>query len=371
MIRVLHCIETIASGGVEQVRLTLVRGLPKDQFEHRIICTWAGGAIAQALQQEGVEVIPIGSFRHPVEWARHAQVLAVIREFKPHIIHGAVFEGMSMAAIAGTIGRVPVRILEETSEPTTRSAKAIYLQRVLVYMSDCIIGISPSVCQFLREKAKIPNQKIKLVFNGVPIPDPDQRSPLTRASLGIQEEDFVLLAVGRVYNEVKRFSDILEAMALLSNASIKLLVIGEGPDSDYLNELAAHLGVSDCYLPLGYQAKPGDYFGLGDVLIVPSAHEGFGLVAAEGMMHGLPILASKVGGLKDIVVDGETGWLTPSKNHRLLAEKIQWMIDHPLERKVMGEKGRLRAGQFFSAAGYVGEVKALYLELLKQKRIHA
>ncbi|WP_373399083.1 hypothetical protein V8V91_05035 [Algoriphagus halophilus] len=121
MIRVLHCIETIASGGVEQVRLTLVRGLDPSKFEHKIICTWKGGAIAIALEQEGIELIPIGGFTHPFEWNKQKQVLEVIRKFKPHIIHGAIFEGMSMAAIAGTLGGVPIRILEETSEPIGRS----------------------------------------------------------------------------------------------------------------------------------------------------------------------------------------------------------------------------------------------------------
>lgn len=100
-IKVLHCVETIASGGVEQTLLTLVKGLDKSKFVHKIICTWKGGVVAEALEKEGVEIITVGSYKHPFQLRNHLKVLKLIREYKPLIIHGAVFEGMTMASIGG------------------------------------------------------------------------------------------------------------------------------------------------------------------------------------------------------------------------------------------------------------------------------
>lgn len=348
--------------------MTLVRGLPKDQFEHKIICTWAGGPIAKALEAEGVEIIPIGSFKHPFQWDKHKQVLQVIKEFKPHIIHGAIFEGMSMAAISGTLGRVPVRILEETSEPTTRSRKALLIQQIFSNLTDKIIGISPSVCDFLIQKVRISREKVILINNGVSVPKPLVEG-FKKAVLGLDQEDMVLGAVGRVYNDVKRFSDILEAIKILENPRIKFLLIGEGPDLQHLKNQAGLLGVQDQFLAVGYQSDPQSYMELMDVFLVPSAHEGFGLVAVESMLAGLPVIASRVGGLKDVVVDGETGFLVPPRSPGSIAEKIQILIDQPQLRKQMGEKGRQRALQHFTAERYCRDVENLYLELLHKKGI--
>ncbi|MDF2159397.1 glycosyltransferase [Algoriphagus sp. CAU 1675] len=371
MIRILHCIETIASGGVEQVRLSLVRGLPKETFEHKIICTWKGGPIAEALEREGVELIPIGGFKHPFEWKKHKAVLDIIRKYKPHIIHGAIFEGMSMAAISGSLGRVPIRILEETSLPLGRSKKSLWLQKLFLSLSDAIIGISPEVGNFLKTTAGLPVHKIHLINNGVDIPAPiDPKDlKLLKESLGIQEGDLVLGSVGRLYDQVKRFSDCIKAVKLLDSSTIKFLVIGDGPNRQELVNLVNDLGLSDQVFFLGYQAIPHPYYKIMDVFCISSAHEGFGLVAAEAMMHGLPVIASRVGGLQDVVLDGETGFLVPPYSPESIAEKIQVLLKDVSLREKMGAQGKQRALEHYSAQRYCKDVESLYSELLELKGI--
>jgi glycosyltransferase involved in cell wall biosynthesis len=371
LIRILHCIETIASGGVEQVRLTLVRGLPKDRFEHKIICTWKGGPIAEALEAEGVELIPIGSFRHPLQWSKHKQVLKVIREFKPHIIHGAIFEGMSMAAIGGKLGKVPITILEETSFPQSRSQKAIYLQQLFVKVADKVVGIAPTVISYLSDQVKIPKSKLRLINNGVNSPREVSPSELEelRLELGIEKDDLIFGSAGRFYNEVKRFTDILEAIHQLPASKVKFLLLGQGPDQDLILRKAKKLGLEKRLILPGYQNDTAPFYELMDIFCIASAHEGFGLVAAEAMLHGLPVIATKVGGLQDIVLDQETGYLVPPLSPESLAEKIQLLIEQPELRQEMGEKGKQRAFEHFSAERYCREVENLYLELLSKKGV--
>ncbi|WP_439475782.1 glycosyltransferase [Algoriphagus formosus] len=370
-IRILHCIETIASGGVEQVRLTLVRGLPKDRFEHKIICTWKGGPIAEALEAEGLELIPIGSFKHPLQWSKHKQVLKVIREFKPHIIHGAIFEGMSMAAIGGKLGKVPITILEETSFPQSRSQKAIYLQQLFVKVADKVIGIAPTVISYLSDQVKIPQSKLRLINNGVNSPREVSPSELEelRLELGIKNDDLIIGSAGRFYNEVKRFTDILEAIHQLPISNIKFLLLGQGPDQGLILSKAKERELEEQLILPGYQTDTAPFYELMDVFCIASAHEGFGLVAAEAMLHGLPVIATKVGGLQDIVLDQETGYLVPPLSPESLAEKIQLLIDQPELRQEMGKKGKQRSLEHFSAERYCHEVENLYLELLGKKGI--
>jgi glycosyltransferase involved in cell wall biosynthesis len=369
LIRVLHCIETIASGGVEQVRLTLIRGLDKTRFEHKIICTWKGGPIAEALEAEGVELIPIGSFKNPLQWSKHKQVLEVIRQFTPHIIHGAIFEGMSMAAVGGKLGKVPVIILEETSHPLSRSKKAIYLQRLFAKVADKVIGISPTVVDYLRDIAKLTESKLVLINNGVIIPREVMTKEIEslKKELGIQEGDIIIGSAGRFYNEVKRFTDIIEAIKIINNPKVKFLLLGQGQDQDLIIQKTQKLNIEDQLILAGFQSDTAPYFQIMDIFCIVSAHEGFGLVAAEAMMHSLPVIASEVGGLKDVVVDGETGFQVPPFSPLKIASKIQILIENHALRKKMGEKGKVRALANYSADRYVEEVENLYLKLLRAK----
>lgn len=371
MIRVLHCIETIATGGVEQIRLTLVRGLPKENFNHKIICTWKGGAVADSLEAEGVELIPIGGFKHPLEWQKHKEVLRIIKDYKPHIIHGAIFEGMSMAAIGGFLGKVPIVILEETSFPSTRSKKAVFLQRQFIKSSDVIIGIAPTVVKYLKNVVKVPDSKLRLINNGVTIPreaNPVEFEEL-REKLGIEKGDLVIGSSGRFYNEVKRFTDILQTIYLIGDPKVKFLLLGQGEDEKLIIQKAKDLRIENQLIMPGFISDTAPYYQLMDVFCIVSSHEGFGLVAAEAMMHGLPVIATKVGGLQDIVADGETGYLVPPNSPKSIAEKIVLLIQSKELRNKLGKKGRQRALRHFSADRYCKEVESLYLELIDKKEL--
>src|SRR5882724_8557131 len=102
-IRVLHVVETIKSGGVENRRYTLARLLDKEVFEQKIVCTQTIGPLAAKIAAAGTEVLPIGEFKSLLHISRYAALLRIIKKYKPHIIHGAVFEGVTLAAIAGFI----------------------------------------------------------------------------------------------------------------------------------------------------------------------------------------------------------------------------------------------------------------------------
>jgi glycosyltransferase involved in cell wall biosynthesis len=368
-IRILYCMETIASGGVEQRRLLLSKWLDKEHYEIQIICTHAFGFIYEELKKVGVEIITVGGFSHPFHLEKYRTVIQVIKSFKPHIIHGAVFEGMSMATVGGILGRVPVKIIEETSDPQTRSNKAILLQRIYSILSDKVIAISPSVLNYLIERVKVKRNKAILINNGVKIPELLNQENLfnLRDALGLKESDFVAGAVGRVYDNIKRFSDLISAIALLKLDNVKLILVGSGPDVDKLKNQALNLGLGNQFISVGYKENPHPYYSLMDLFCITSAHEGFGLVAAEAMLHKLPVIATRVGGLQDIVIDQETGFLVPPYAPGQIAKKLKILIDNPELRKSMGGKGYKRAMSNYTADRYCQEVENLYIQLLKEK----
>lgn len=371
MIRVLHIMSTITGGGVERRRLSLAKAFKGSNFQMKLAGTFKGGAIAEQIEENGVEIIEVGDFNGPFHWEKHRKIQKIIDEFQPHIIHGAVFEGVTMAAINGFIKKVPVVILEETSDPQNRSAKADFLLRIFSWSADRFIAIAPNVADYLRNTAKISPQKVITINNGVQIPRQvsEGEIQILKNQYAITGDDFIVGTVGRLENEVKKFTDILEAIKQLGLPRLKLLLVGGGRDEQLLKDKTRELGIEGQVIFTGYQFDTAPFYKLMNVFCIASQREGFGLVAAEAMLHHLPVIATKVGGLQNVVVDEQTGFSVPPNTPVKLAEKIHYFYHHPEAVAIMGEAGYQRAMQHYTEERYVKEVESLYDELLIEKRI--
>ena len=292
------------------------------------VCTNAAGNIPEEIRAEGFEVIPIGKFKSPFHWSQHKKVQKIIEDYQPDIIHGAVFEGVTMAAINGWLKKVPTIIIEETSDPQNRSWKGNLLMKIFSKIADKVIGVSQGVTEeYLKGQLHIPSAKAITVSNGVALPREINPKELlqTKEKLGIKEGDFVIGSTGRMLQDNhKRFSDLIQAFANFSKGkeNVKLLLVGDGPEKLGYEKLAEDLGVSEKVIFVGYQSDVSLFYQLMDVFALVSAREAFGLVLAEAMLNKLPVLATKVGGMKYIVDDGETGFLVEVANVEAIVEKL-------------------------------------------------
>jgi glycosyltransferase involved in cell wall biosynthesis len=372
MIRVLHIQETMGSGGVERLRLSLSKLLDKDKYELKIICTHTGGSIKEEIEKEGAEVIAIGKFKGIFDFKKHHEVQKIINTFQPHIIHGAVFEGVTMAAINGYIKKVPVILLEETSDPKNRSWKGNLLMKFFVKLSDAIIGVSPGVVDYLENTLKLPKHKIFLVNNGVVLPREISRTEIAelKVSLGINSNDIVIGSVGRMLqDENKRFSDLIKAFAIVckTHSNVKLLLVGSGPEVEKYKKLSEELAISDKVIFTGYQSDVALYYRVMNIFVLVSAYEAFGLVLAEAMLSKLPVVATKVGGMKYIVDDTKTGFLVKPFDVNAIAEKLDFLCDNEELRLGFGINGFTKAIANYTEKQYVNNLFTLYQKLLKKK----
>lgn len=366
--------ETIGFGGVERRRLSLAKLLDKTRFELKIICTKTEGNFADEIRKQGVEVIEIGLLHHPFEWKQHQKVLQIIKEFQPHIIHGAVFEGVTMAAVNGFIKRVPIVIVEETSDPQNRSWKGNLLMKGLVSLADTVVGVSPASVAYLSDTLKIRKDKVKLINNGVAIPEtvPEFQVSELKAQFGLTDNDFVIGSVGRMLSDAtKRFSDLIKAFAIVAQhtENAKLLLVGEGDEKENYIRLSKELNISDKVIFAGYQNDISKYYDVFDVFALVSAHESFGLVLVEAMLHKLPVIATNVGGMKYIVLDNETGFLVEKYDVTAIAARLLEIYENPNLKQQMGAKGYERAIENYTEERYVRNVENLYNNLLKQKGV--
>lgn len=340
----------------------------------KIICTKERGPIADQIRSNGVEVFTIGEFRSILDWKQHRKVRQIIREYRPHIIHGAVFEGVTMAAVNGFRERVPIIILEETSDPQNRSWKGHILMRFLCSLADHIIGVSPAATDYLINKIRVRSDKVILINNGVALPRVIHEDEKQKAlsNLGISSEDVVIGSTGRMLDDNhKRFSDLIQAFSILVHQgfSVKLLLVGDGPERKNYEQLASDLGISDYVVFTGYQSDTALYYSMFDVFALVSGYEAFGLVLAEAMLQKLPVVATRVGGIPYIVDDQETGFLAEKANVDQIYRALEKLVVDKNLRLTMGKKGFVKAKECFTEERYVKDVFSLYQRLIKKKRV--
>lgn len=372
MIRVLHIMSTVTGGGVERRRLSLAKAFKGSNFQMKLVGTFKGGAIAEQIEENGVEIIEVGDFNGPFHWEKHRKIQKIIDDFQPHIIHGAVYEGVTMASINGFIKKVPIILLEETSDPQNRSAKADFLLRIFSWTADRFIAIAPNVADYLINSAKIDSKKVITIKNGVEIPrgvSPEEIKNL-RNQYHVKPTDFVIGTVGRLFDDHKKITDIIAAIKMVENVdNLKLLVVGSGRDEELIKQKAIDLGVQDKVIFTGYQFDTAPFYKLMNVFCIASQREGFGLVAAEAMLHRLPVIATKVGGLQNVVVHDETGILIKPNQPKDIALAINKLYNDPQLLDSFADKGFKRAMDNYTEERYVKEVINLYSELLKSKNI--
>ena len=371
MIRVLNIIETISSGGVERRRLSLAKLLDKSQFELKIICTNIYGDFVDEIRNQGVEVIEIGPLKSFLDYKQHQKVMNVIDDFKPHIIHGAIFEGVTMASINGFLKHVPIIIVEETSDPQTRSWKGNLLMKLLTLPAKKVIGVSPAATDYLKHTLKISEDKVQLITNGIALPRSvsTEETESLKQQLNIAPNDIVIGSVGRMTDDKnKRFSDLINAFSELvkKQLPVKLVLVGDGVEKQKYLQQAISLNIQNHIVFAGYQKNTASYYSIFDIFTLVSSHESFGLVLAEAMFHKLPILATRVGGMKYIVDDNETGFLVEKFDVSDIAAKLEILCKDTVLRNTFGKNGYSKAIENYTEERYVSNVASLYLQLVHQ-----
>jgi glycosyltransferase involved in cell wall biosynthesis len=190
--------------------------------------------------------------------------------------------------------------------------------------------------------------------------------------MGVAEGRFLVGWIGRMTG-VKRTDDVLRAFRLLRDRGVDacLCMVGDGPDRERVEQLASELGVMHDCLFTGYQEEIGPFFGAFDVFVLPSGNEGTPVTAIEALATGCPVVATRVGGLPDVVRDGEDGFLVEPGAVEELAERLVRLAADPGLRRTLGTAGRERVLARYGVERLVDDVDRLYRELLERKGLAA
>jgi glycosyltransferase involved in cell wall biosynthesis len=388
-IRVLRVIARLNMGGPAIHVANLTAGLePRGYHTTLVAGSLARGEDSMAFVADrlGIDVVAVPELQRevsPFHDARSVRRLtSIIRDVRPHILHTHTAKAGAIARAAALVSgdaRPPIvvhtfhgHVLKGYFDPA-RTAVFREVERALARSSDVLVAVSPEVRDELVDAGVAPPEKFAVIRLGIPLEERLGDSTATldyRRLYGISDDAFVVGWVGRMTG-VKDTDAVLEIVRAARRLGVDaiLVMVGDGPDRDRLEGRAHELGIARSTYFVGYQPEVAGYYRLFDAFLLPSVNEGTPVSAIEALASGTPVVATRVGGVPDVVRDGADGLLFEPGDVEAAASRLAGLASDPSLRERLGAAGRERVLARYSVARLVDDVDRLYRSLLSAKGI--
>ncbi|MDP2642847.1 MAG: glycosyltransferase family 4 protein [Candidatus Peregrinibacteria bacterium] len=374
MKRILLYTDTPLAGGAEIQMFLLAKFLDKKKFTPILALSSNESLdkLRENFDKEGIKVIRINakSKHNPIHYLSLKRIIA---EEKIDILHLNLWNPASCryGFLAGKSAKIPMIVTEHDPFELT-GFKNAFKKYGLKAVSK-IVTVSLENQKLLKKLFPEHKEKIEVIQNGI---DTDwwqsqvlrfaenDRHEIKTEVFRANEDTLIIISVAELH-ERKGLKYLIKAVSEVKEKypNIKLVIVGEGPNRKNLENLIEDLKLEDHVILLGRRKEIPKLLKSSNIFVLPSRREAFGLVNLEAMITPLPVIASAVGGIPEIIKNGETGILVKAEDEKELAKALETLIsDSPLREK-MAEKGFLRVKENFSAQKMAEKYEKLYSEL--------
>ena len=364
-LRIIHLVSSLQVGGMEQFVLRLAA--EQQRRGHRVtVMSLQSGPLLDQAHPLGIEAIVLGGERRVPTgggWGRVARAVEGLVRLRPEIAHAHNPSSLSYALLARLSTGARVVMTRHGQQPKRLVPNWQWRH------TDAVVAVSQSVAASMGAKHPGIAGKISVIANGVHLAGSHRRRDEVRAELGLGQE-----TVGIMVARLDRFKGhdcLLRALGLLreSRIPVTMLVAGDGPEQVNLVSLAHQLELGpDRLRLLGYRTDIADLLSAADFFVLPSLTEGLPLSILEAMAHALPVVATPVGGIPEVITDGQDGLLVPVNQPETLAQALTRLIRDPALRRSLGETASRHARDRFSFERMAQQYEELYHRLLAGDR---
>ncbi|MBY6016082.1 glycosyltransferase [Qipengyuania gaetbuli] len=318
----------LAGGGAERVNLDLAKEFARAGHNVEFVLMEAKGA----LLKEAATSFRIVDLKTPRVRALPFPLARYLRERRPDVLLAAMWPLTGLAGLAVLLSRHKTRLIASEHvdfriTPSLKNFEKFLLKKfgpLLYAPSERVIGVSSGVCESLADVARLPSEKISMIYNPIRPAAPDEMNTADRELLsGWLSGKKRLIAIGSLKRQ-KGFDILIRAMADIREIEeVELLILGEGELREDLQKLADELGIgSHVFLP-GFRSNPSTFLHHADCFVLSSNWEGFGNVVVEALGAGVPVVSTNcLSGPAEILADGEFGILTPPGRWKDLGQAI-------------------------------------------------
>ncbi len=368
---VLQLIDSFNQGGSERQALQLTRLLVESgRFKVHLACLSPEGVLRDSISDLDLGEIPsfpLNSFYDQNAVRQLRRFVRWLKSSRIDILHTHDFYTNVFGMAGGALARLPVRVASMRETAGMRSAAQKRVQRVAYSLAHHVVGNSNAVREKLISDG-VAAEKVSVIYNGL-----DVRRLATTLSrseslslLGLPGERRYISIVANMRHEVKDYPMFLRSARRVKEVvpAAAFLLAGEGELSDSLRGLAGELGINDSTFFLGRCEKVAELLTVSEICVLSSKAEGFSNSILEYMASARPVVVTEVGGAREVVAEGETGYLVPSGDNALMAERIIALLQDPERARAMGAQGKRVIEEKFSCAAQLSRTETLYDRLL-------
>jgi sugar transferase (PEP-CTERM/EpsH1 system associated) len=371
-LRVVHVVLTLDVGGLERNVVNQVREGQKLGQQVSIVCLERPGTLAGQVEALGGRVVSLNK-RPGLRPGMILQARRALCELRPDVVHSHQLATLLYGGAAATSLGVPVVVhTEHGRERYATRLRTRVLGRTAGRFCDVFYCLTADMAGEVRAARIVPERKLRVIHNGIDVAKFQAATGddlvATRAALGVPADAPLIGTVGRL-SEVKRQDVLLRAFARVRQAVPKahLVLVGDGPLLSELQSLAAALDVADAVHFAGYQPHSGPFLRAMDVFALTSRSEGMPQAVLEASVIGLPVVASRVGGLPEVIEEGATGLMFPPGDDAALASALCDLLSDPVRRQALGSAARARVETKFSVARMANDYHRDFLRLLEAR----
>lgn len=362
-LKVTHLLMGLDWGGAERLLADALPLFDRRRYRLEVVALGADGPMGDLLHGNDIPVTALNGAA-----SRPGFLLKLYNHLfsnRPDVLHTHLYWPGVLGRALGRAAGVGAIVCHEHFIAAEISGRRRLLERFTWNWADVVVGVCDAALKS-RESDIPSNVRRTIIYNGVRIEDiPPTCGADARRMMGVSDDDFVAGWVGRVDESVKDLTTLLKAAKLLRTElkSLKWVLIGDGQDRKALEIKAGSLGLDGVVKWAGGRPDARRLYAGMDIFVLPSRAEGLPMVALEAMAAGIPIIATRAGGIPEIVVDGETGVLFDVGDSGAMADAAKRLAGNPALRRKMGEGGRKRVAANFGIERFVENLDRLYRSL--------
>lgn len=359
----------LGHGGAETQILRVATALRLRGWDVGAVSILPGGALVPELERGGVRCASLEA--HGADPRAAMRLLRVLRQWKPEVLATFMFHANVVGRVAGRLARVPVVVSSVRSDNFGGDLR-YRLLGATDRLADATVANSQIVADGLARRGVVSPDRLLRIPNAIPepgsLPSSDERAAL-RAELGAAPDDFLWLAIGNL-SRWKDYPVLLRAVARLRDAGVRgvVRIVGHGELEGELRALAASLDIEDRVRFVGFRADAARLAYAADGFVMSSHTEGMPNALMEALLAGTPAVATRVGGIPELVRDGEMGFLVPPGDPEAFADGMRRLAElAPEERATMGRAGREHVAAAHRYESVVDQWEGLFLKLMAQR----